>query len=1043
MSLIEGEKSMHARMSAVLLAACLACANMAVAQEQRGSIEGTVKDASGAVLPGATVEARNIGQGGVASTATDAAGVYRFPALAPGRYNLSATLQGFAPAKIDNVELLLGQIKRVDLALGVSGVAETVEVTAESPLVDVRQSARAVSIRDEQVALLPKGRDFTTIVTQAPGANNEQRLGGLSIDGASAGENRYIIDGIETTDLQNGTSGKQVIADFIEEVQVKSSGYTAEYGGATGGVVNVITKSGANDMHGSGLLYYEGSGLSGGRYSFASGSSIGDFGGSTGAAPQAAGGRPTLRLNPSTNALEYVEYPEDDNYRIEPGFSLGGPIARDKAWFYAAYQPTMIKYERTAPVSGGGTVTEDQKDTRHFLTANTTAQISDKVRTRLSFNNSFRKRDGLLPSLDGTDLPNTPYGLIRKFPNWSVSGNADWVATSNFYVGVRAGYYFSDVKDENFPLGPRTLWSGIGNVGFVGTNGVAVPPQFQQGAGFSSFPSGAATSYVKDQQKRMQFQADGTWYAQAGGQHQFKGGVQLDRIGNDVDLGEAGNRVTVRWGAPLSSGVPLTRGPFGYYSVRSNAVDPKRGFITQGDISTTNVGLFFQDAWTIANRFTINAGIRTEREQVPPYAAGPDIPTHAIEFSFKDKLAPRLGFAWDLTGDGRSKVYSSWGMFYDIFKLELPRGSFGGDKWLEYYYTLDTFDWTTLTSSPNCPPACSGTIIRGAPTAANPIGGIDFRHPSFGSDAIEPDLKPMRMQEAVVGFEQQLTAMTAASVRYVHKQIDRAIEDTGALDAQGNEIYIIANPGEGLTEFAFTNPRVNLPKPVRDYDAVEFAYDKRYSNNWFARLSYMWSRLEGNYSGLSQGDENGRTSPNVGRLFDYPAMMFDESGQPVFGPLPTDRPHQFKAQGIYSMPFGTSVGLNFQVQSGVPVSREIGIFPPNNFPVQYHGRLSDGRTDVFSQTDLYVQHEFKVGGDRALQVSLNVLNLFDQSASIGKWQTYHLFNGVNIDETAFYSGGLDFDQLIQQQNVTQDPRFLQDSWYQFPITARFGVKFLF
>jgi hypothetical protein len=303
----------------------------------------------------------------------------------------------------------------------------------------------------------------------------------------------------------------------------------------------------------------------------------------------------------------------------------------------------------------------------------------------------------------------------------------------------------------------------------------------------------------------------------------------------------------------------------------------------------------------------------------------------------------------------------------------------------------------------------------------------------------------MRMQEAVIGFEQQLTSVTAGSVRYVHKQIDRAIEDTGALDAQGNEIYIIANPGEGLTELAFTNPPVNLPKPVRDYDAVEFAFDKRYADNWSLRLSYMWSRLNGNYSGLSQGDENGRTSPNVGRLFDYPAMMFDEHGQAVFGPLPTDRPHQFKAQGIYSLPFGTSFGVNYYISSGVPISRELGILPTSNFPVQYRGRGSDGRTDVLSQTDLYVQHQFEVGGGRSLQVSLNVLNLFDQSASIGKWQTYQLVNtnGITFDEAQFYAGQLNFDQLITQQGVQQDPRFLMDSWYQFPISARFGMKFLF
>ena len=116
--------------------------------------------------------------------------------------------------------------------------------TPNRRIVDIKQNARQTNIRAEQIDLLPRGRDFTTLVTQAPGANQESKLGGLSIDGASAGENRYIIDGIETTNLQNGLSGKSLIVDFVDEVQVKSSGYTAEYGGATGGVINAITKSG-------------------------------------------------------------------------------------------------------------------------------------------------------------------------------------------------------------------------------------------------------------------------------------------------------------------------------------------------------------------------------------------------------------------------------------------------------------------------------------------------------------------------------------------------------------------------------------------------------------------------------------------------------------------------------------------------------------------------------------------------------------------------------------------------------------------------------
>ena len=222
----------------------------------------------------------------------------------------------------------------------------------------------------------------------------------------------------------------------------------------------------------------------------------------------------------------------------------------------------------------------------------------------------------------------------------------------------------------------------------------------------------------------------------------------------------------------------------------------------------------------------------------------------------------------------------------------------------------------------------------------------------------------MKQQEASAGVEHQLNDRMAVSVRYVHKQIDRAIEDTqtATLDASGTEIYIIANPGEGLAEPAFRaadgSVLANVPKPVRDYDSVELAFDKRFANNWSLRTSYLWSRLWGNYSGLSQSDENGRTSPNVGRLYDYPMMMFMDGGDPVYGLLPTDRPHQFKAQAIYQFPIGTAFGLNQYLASGLPVSREIGIYPGNNLPVQYLGRMSDGRTPTFSQTDLLVQHEF-------------------------------------------------------------------------------------
>ena len=264
--------------------------------------------------------------------------------------------------------------------------------------------------------------------------------------------------------------------------------------------------------------------------------------------------------------------------------------------------------------------------------------------------------------------------------------------------------------------------------------------------------------------------------------HQIKFGGQYDRVGNDVlNALEDRNLVRLRWNTNLGG----VRGRYGYYQVRSNAVEPKKGFVTAGAIHTTNFGLFIQDTWTI-NRLTVNAGIRTERERVPTYQTGTDIPEFGVAFDFADKFAPRLGFAYDIKGDGRTKAFGSWGIFYDIFKLELPRGSFGGDRWLEYYYTLDTFDWTTLADGPNCPPACAGTLIDPV-TSEIGTNPIDFRHVSLDSDHIDPDLKPMKMQEATFGLEHQLNNVLAVSARYVHKQIDRAIEDiqTARLDASG------------------------------------------------------------------------------------------------------------------------------------------------------------------------------------------------------------------------------------------------------------------
>jgi TonB dependent receptor/Carboxypeptidase regulatory-like domain/TonB-dependent Receptor Plug Domain len=977
---------------AVLLGLLL-CSGIASAQEQRASLEGIAKDNTGAVLPGVTVEAKNLAKGNVTSAVTDELGAFRFPTLAPGSYAVTASLASFSPAKLDRIDLALGEIKRVELTLTVSGVAENVQVTAEQPLIDVKQTQRSFTVTAEQFERLPKGRDFTTVIVQAPGVNREPKSGGPTIDGSSASENRYIIDGVETTNPQNGTQGKFMVTDFISDVQVKSSGYTAEFGGSTGGVVNVVTRSGTNAFRGDALAYFTNQSLQG------------DV-------------RQTLRLAPTdATKAELITYPKDDTSRFDPGFGVGGPMMRDRLWFFAAYVPSLERTERTANLSNGTPTTKEQTDRTQNFSANASAQVGQGQAARIAYNSSYRAIKGILPAQNGSSSPATIFDTNDIRPNYSISGNYDWTVNDRFYVGARGGYYHQNQYNENIPSGTRFIFDQTTNIGMPG-----VPAQFQQVSGFSNFFTNR--SIAENSYGRGNLQADATYYANFAGQHTFKGGVQFDRIGNVVLDAEQSNSIRLKWNLDLGG----VRGQFGHYQVRSNGPNPDLGFSVQGDISNTNVGLFFQDSWTVNNRLTLNLGIRTENERVPSYTTADGVSEVAIKWGFGDKIAPRLGFAWDVKGDGRTKVFGNWGLYYDIFKLTLPRGAFGGDKWLEYYYTLDTPDYTSLDPA-GCPPACPGTLIRGP---------VDFRHPS--NDAIDPNIKPMRLQEATAGVERELGRSMAVGIRYIHKQLDNSIEDVGSLDAQGNEIYVIGNPGKGIADTAFEG--VPFPLAKRDYDALELTFDKRYADRWSFRGSYTLSRLNGNYPGLSQSDENGRTDPNVGRLFDYPLMAFDQNAQATYGVLPTDRTHQVKFQGTYDLPFGTQVGLNQYIWSGIPITREVSVIVGSNYPMQYAGRGSDGRTPALSQTDLVAGHDFRLGGRRAFRLQVEILNLFDQATAIDRYPTMLRAGALDFTEADFYAGRVNFEQLIAAQPAP-DPRFLQNRSFQDPRIIRFGAKFSF
>ena len=339
----------------VLLTAVL-CAAPAFGQEQQGVITGVVTDASSAVLPGVTVEAKS-GAGAVLTTVSDGSGAYRFPAVQPGTYEVTFTLQGFTPKALGGVTVRLGQTITANAALEVGGLTDTVQVTSETPLIDVKSNAAFASVSKEMIETLPKGRDFTSVVRLAPGANPESKSGGIQVDGASGSENRFYIDGVDSTNLRTGVSGKNLVVDFVEEVQVKSSGYNAEYRGATGGTISVVTKSGTNSFRGMGGTEYSDRGLEGDQ-------------------------RQTLRLLLNgTNNSEYVTYNKDDYSRWYPVAELGGPIFSNRLWFYGAYAGDRQDIDRTVTFrTGGSTGTFNSLEDRKYFTGNVTGQITRDLR---------------------------------------------------------------------------------------------------------------------------------------------------------------------------------------------------------------------------------------------------------------------------------------------------------------------------------------------------------------------------------------------------------------------------------------------------------------------------------------------------------------------------------------------------------------------------------------------------------------------------------------------------------------------------------------
>jgi hypothetical protein len=1023
---------MYARMSAFLLAFALAVTGFASAQERFGALTGRVTDQQGAAVPGVAVTATNTQTGEVRTFVTDANGVYNAAALVPGRYTVAFELTGFAKVERPDINVLLGRTFELDAQMRVGAVTEVVEVTAQAtPLVDTRSTLVAHNVTAEEFDRMPKGRSFQSVAMTAPSVNSGIIEGGFQVNGASGSENQFTVDGVATNSLLNGHSRQDTVFEYLQEVQVKTVGIPAEFGGALGGVISAVTKSGGNRFTGEGHYYYLGSALS-------------------------AGPVQRLVLSPvDDRTVRYIQDEEQTDNRHEIGGSLGGPIVRDRLFFFGSYSPRLVR--RTNEYAfNNGTETGDPVDQEQTITQAYGKVSFSSRRVNAYFGALFTPTTsegtllaytGLGPQFTSTSRaayePNRTRGFETTQRNFT--GNVDFNITNSTFLSVKAGHFYDNYADTGVPSTVPFRYLRT-------TDGIpGIPANLQGGVLFSNTPAVVISDH--DTTKQTYVQADFNAAFNAGGFHTLKVGTGVRRNVNDVEQrypnGDRGGRIDVYWGSTFTSSVPgvgAGRGAFGYYEVHD--------FGTFGVAEANITHLYAQDQWTVGN-LTLNLGVRFENEVIPSFRT--DLKENAVEFGFGDKIAPRVGAAYDLFGDGRVKIFGAYGRYYDWTKYELSRGAFGGDIWKVYYRSLDDPNWITTANLSNMP----GRDLWGSAT-----GFRDRRVPNFTT--VDPDLKPMSQDSFNIGTEYQLGRTSVFSINYVHNNLVRTIEDIGLL-VDGDEVYLYANPGEGQATNALVStatPPFLVPKAKRQYDAVQLELNRRFSNNWFMGGSYVWSRLYGNYPGIASSDEirtptlglvygadqqqaglNFRPGGNVNRAWDLDESTWDARGNlDPKGRLATDRPHVFKLYGAYAFPFGTQVGANFYAGSGTPLTTYVNTL--NGIEVFVEGRGDMGRTDVLSYTDLLLSHEVRMVNTQRLRFELNVLNLFNQKTS------RHRFNYLNraradseIDlHSTNLARGYDYRAMIRATPDGAnafDPRFNMDDLFNPGTQGQFLVKWLF
>jgi len=1013
-----------------------------------GNLRGVVRDkATGEGVVGATIVATSPALIGEQVTITEENGQYYVTSLPPGMYMLTVYYANDTYSR-GNILIQVGKDAVVNLTVD-SGTpdkpkGETIVLEGTAPIVDQGSTKTGLTITDDYTRNLPTARTFGGVVGQAAGAQVDNF--GVSFAGATSAENVYIVEGINTTDTGFGGIASNLPNEFIQETEVITGGYNAEFGRATGGIVNVVTKQGSDEFHGSVFAYLQPGAL------ISEANVIQREGGS---------------IDSKTNL----------DYRYDLGAELGGPIIKEKLWFHVGFNPAFASETTTRLVQrqvdgtdgrgmdGTPDVDPNTGITKHELVAERDIPASfqqyyftGKISGAIDQNNQFQVSAFGNPrrATDLYQVTGNPQMARWKYTDGAYDVSARWTsklgggktqidAVAGYHHGFQRQAPFSD--DQNVPYMfyyyDRSLYD------FANLEGAEQIRGCQDGGAVDPYPeitncpvfgyAEQGIDLLEDQTKsRSSITAAVTHRVRALGTHVLKVGVDAELARFDNNSRYSGG---VRWRRTDDS---LWQAEEYYRFIEGADPDSElepgqvlcandQGVCERGPglvASTTNRNLaaFVQDSWQIRPNLTFNLGLRWEQQightaehlQGKQSPEGEVIPNNAYELN--NLWAPRIGFIYDPTKEGKSKIFGHWGRFYENVPMDLNVRAFGGEIVGLTDVNINATPAGAGGYDPNCDvdhsSTASGTERAMTLDACSDRG--DTALLGGGIEYVSPGMRGQHTDEIILGAEYEIREDLKMGANLIYRNLPVVIED---ISVDGGNTYLITNPGFNFdseaekleTQAANLMTTGNeqdaaradlllgrasslravkrLEKPVRNYAALQVIATQRPTKQWLLIASYTYSRSKGNYPGLFS-TETGQNDPNITSLYDLPDLMANR-----YGPMGLDRPHNFKVDAFRAFDLGAKrgafvAGASFRAQSGI-AHNVLAAHPIYGSGESYLlERGSSPRSPFTTQLDTRVAYAYPLQKGMKIEAFVNIFNLLDSQQQLNADENY-TFDSAN------------------------------------------------